>query len=303
VKKNIHIIIASIIFSFIIWGSISLSKDYYLTIRLPVKLINFPEGYTSGTRIPKTVSVKIKGNGWKLIAVNLGTESEFQIPAGSDSGRKFVNLYNYLSENQWLTSDMEVLEISPDTISFFVEKLTEKKLAVSSDLDLNFAPGYGLATAVQVNPESTLVSGPVTLLGNLESIPTQRRKFQNLDSRRTEIIGLRDLPGMSYETNSIAVTLNVQKIVDKNFENLPVDVVDVPGDRDVVLLPNRVNIGVRGGIDILGRLGLEDFRAYVYYRDVVLDTLGSVSLRFETPENVRLFFTKPERLRYIIKKF
>jgi hypothetical protein len=303
VKKNLHIIIASVIFSLILWGSVSLSKDYYVTIQLPVRITNFPEGYASGTRIPKIISIKIKGNGWKLIAVNLGTESEFQVPAGPDSGKKFINLYNYLSENQWLTSDMEVLEISPDTISFFVEKVIEKKLAVEPSLELNFSPGYGLASEIRINPESTLVTGPRSLLSSLKSIPTINRKFSNLDSRRTEIIELRNLPGMKYETGSIAVTLNVQKIVDKNFENLPVEVIDVPGDRDVVLLPNRVSIGVRGGIDILGRLNLDDFRAYVFYRDVVLDTIGSVTPRLETPQNIRLFFTRPERLRYIIKKF
>jgi hypothetical protein len=35
----------------------------------------------------------------------------------------------------------------------------------------------------------------------------------------------------------------------------------------------------------------------------VIDTLGSVIPRLSYPENTQLIFTKPERLRYVIKKF
>ncbi|MDO8548833.1 MAG: hypothetical protein Q7S39_01605, partial [Ignavibacteria bacterium] len=116
-RKNIHIVIISLFFSFLLWGSISLSKDYYITVDIPVNIINFPQGYSSGTKLPDKISAKIRGKGWKLIAVNLGAESEYIISAGNDTGRKYINLYNSLSENQWLASDMEVLDLSPDTLS------------------------------------------------------------------------------------------------------------------------------------------------------------------------------------------
>ncbi len=78
---------------------------------------------------------------------------------------------------------------------------------------------------------------------------------------------------------------------------------DVPPDRDVILLPNKISCNVRGGIDILGKLEKDQFRAFVFYRDVVLDTLGNVIPHIEHPVNTTLKYIKPERLRYIIKKF
>jgi hypothetical protein len=114
---------------------------------------------------------------------------------------------------------------------------------------------------------------------------------------------LKELPGMSFDVSNVMVTLDIQKIVDKNFDNLPVAVLDIPADREVVLLPNRITVGLRGGINILGKLNEEDIRVFVYYRDVVLDTLGNVNPQVEIPQNTNLLYTSPERLRYIIKKF
>ncbi len=302
-RKNIHIVIISLFFSFLLWGSISLSKDYYITIDVPLKIVNFPEGYSSGTKLPEKISAKIRGNGWKLVGVNLGSESEYVVSAGNDTGRKYINLHNYLSENQWLSSDMEVIDLSPDTLTLYIEKLRDKKVKIEPVLDLKFKPGYGLAEDIQMFPESTYVSGPTSYIRKINVVPTEKIELVDLDSKVIEQVGLKDITGMSYSVNKVTLSFDVQKIVDKNFDNLPVSVIDIPGDREVVLLPNRISVNIRGGINILGKLNENEIKAYVYYRDVVLDTVGSVAPHIEIPSNTSLIFTKPERLRYIIKKF
>ena len=302
-KKNIHIIIISLLFSIILWGSISLSKDYYITVHFPVKIVNFHEGYTSGSTLPSKISAKIKGTGWKLLSLNLGSESEYIVSAGGDTGRKYINLYNSLSENQWLASDMEVIDLSPDTLSIRIEKMGRKKVKIDPEITLDFKDGYGLAEDIQINPESTYVSGPVSYLKNLTSIPTEQKVLKGLDSKIVDHVSLKDIRGMSYAQNLVSIYLDVQKIVDKNFDNIPVSVLDLPTDREVVLLPNRVSIGVHGGVNILGKLNEDQLKAYVYYKDVVLDTVGSVVPKIETPDNTSIMYVKPERLRYIIKKY
>lgn len=302
-KKNIHIIIISVFFSFILWGSISLSTDYYITIDVPVKVINYPPNYSSGTRLPEKISAKIRGNGWKLISLNLSRDLEYHVSAGNDTGKKYINLYNSLADNPWLASDMEVLDLNPDTLSIYIERVTEKVVRIHPDIDLNFKSGYGLASDIRLVPESTRVTGPAGLLRNLDFIRTERVEFSELDSRTFRQVKLGEMPGTVYSVKTATLDLDVQKIVDKNFDNLPVSILDIPADREVVLLPNRVTIGVRGGINIIGKLTDENFRVYIYYRDVVLDSLGSVIPYIETPGNTSLVFVKPERLRYIIKKF
>lgn len=302
-KKNLHIIIISFLFSAILWASISLSNDYYATFQIPLKLVDFQQGLTSGSKLPDKVSIKVKGKGWKLITAKLGSESEYVVTANGDTGRKYINLTNYLSENQWLSSDVEVIDISPDTLTFNIEKLTHKKLKIEPNVEVSFREGYGLASEVTILPDSEIVYGPVSELKNMNSISTELVKLDNVSDKIEMRVGLEKKSGMSFTDNSVILSMNVQRIVDKVFEGIPVNILDVPKDREVVLLPNKIDISVHGGIDILGKLTEDEFRAYVNYRDVVLDTLGGVIPSIETPKNVIIQYIKPDQLRYIIKKF
>jgi len=109
--------------------------------------------------------------------------------------------------------------------------------------------------------------------------------------------------GFIYRANLIEVVLDIQRIVDKQFENISVDVIDIPPRKEVVLLPNKIGFNVRGGIEILGKLKPDQFRAYVRYQSLVQDTTGSVTPILEMPKNVTLQYLKPDRLRYVIRSF
>ena len=302
-KKKIPIIIIALIFSVILWVSISLSKDYYATFDIPLKIIDYPNGYTTGSSIPQKISVKLKGRGWKLASVNLGAESDYIVSAGSDSGRKFINISNYLSENQWLSSEMEVIDLYPDTLSFVVEKISEKKVIVIPDYDITFKSGYGLASKTKLVPDSVTLYGPESVLRNVVFAETEKIQLNNLDKIYSQQKLLKEIFGVEYRNNRIMVKLDVQKIIDNNYEEISVEVIDVPRDRDVVLLPNRITIGVRGGLEVVGKLSKDKIKARILYRDIVSDTLGSIVPTLELPENLSLYYTRPERLRYIIKKF
>ncbi|NNG27475.1 MAG: hypothetical protein HKM87_08110 [Ignavibacteriaceae bacterium] len=302
-RKKLYIFIAAVIFAIIFWGSISLSDSYYATIDVALKLVDFPEGYTTGSNLPENVSIKLKGEGWKLVTLNIGAESEYRISVESDSGLKYANLYNNLADNRWILSETEVIDIKPDTIAFIVERIVSKKVPVLVDLRLEFKPGYGLAGNILVAPDSVIVSGPVSIMKDLNEIFTVRKSMSSLDVKKVLKINLPKSAGITYSSNLIEVVLDVQRIVDKQFDNIPVDVLDVPKDISVVLLPNTVGCSVRGGVTVLGNLNEDQFKAYLYYSDIVNDTLGSVIPHLELPKNTSLMFIKPERVRYIIKTF
>jgi len=302
-KKNFHIIVISVIFSIILWVSISLSNDYYTTIKIPLKIVNFPPGYTTGTDIPNYISVKLKGQGWKLISFYIARESDYIISAGKEKGKKVINLNNYLSDNKWLSSDVDVIDITPDTVSFDLEKIVSKKVPIIPNLNLKFKDGYGLATPIRVYPESTVVYGPIDKIRKMHAASTVDEKLGNLDQKMEKNVLLADIPNVTYEKSYVTVGLDIEKIVEKSFDGIPVKVNDVPNDRQVLLLPNQISIGLRGGVDVLAKLAGFQFNAHVTYRNVILDTLGSVRPKIIIPENTDLIYTKPERLKYIIKKF
>ena len=302
-RKKLNIFIASVIFAVILWGSISLSDIFYTNVDVKLTLTNLPPGYTTGSPLPEKIQLRVKGQGWRLVSINVGPETEFKVSAGGDSGRQNINLYNYLESNRWLFSDIEIINIYPDSIKFFVERIISKRLPVVSGLELEYKPGYGLASDIIFKPDSVVLSGPISLLRMMKEIKTADKSLIALDSRVETEVNLPKMNGFNYSTNLIEVKLDVQRIVDKQFENISVDVIDIPPRKEVVLLPNKIGFNVRGGIEILGKLKPDQFRAYVRYQSLVQDTTGSVTPILEMPKNVTLQYLKPDRLRYVIRSF
>jgi hypothetical protein len=302
-RKKIYIFVAAIIFSFILWGSISLSDLYYTDVDLKLSLADFPPGYTTGSKIPETVSLRVKGQGWRLVSLNLGADYDFKISVNGDSGRKVIGVASNLNNNRWILSELEIIDIAPDTIVCDIEKIISRKLPVAPKLNLDFKPGYGLASALIFSPDSVTVSGPVGIVSKMQQVQTEEIEIASLDSKIQKIVPMPDIRGLKYSSQNVIVTLDVQRIIDRQIDGIKVEVLDVPPDKEVLLFPNKIDCSVRGGIEVLGKLSESDFKAFVYYKEVVLDTLGSILPSIESPENTNVLFTKPERLRYVIKSF
>lgn len=303
-KKNLYVIFLSISFSVILWVSISLSNDYKTNLRLPIKFFNVPEGYIPISPSAEKINVKVRGKGWNLITAMITAQNDYYVDAGNElKNNQVLDLRYFEAENTWLTSKFQILEITPATISFSFEKIGYAKLKIAPNLQLDFKTGYGLATDVVVIPESTAVSGPIQKVSEMIEIPTEFLKINDLNEKTEKIVELKNMPGLNYEVQKATIFLNVQRIVENSFDGINVKVLDIPVDRDVVLLPNKINISLRGGIDVLGKLEKDKIKATVHCRDVVLDTIGSVAPKLDIPDHTELVYIKPERLKYVIKKF
>lgn len=302
-KSKISIIVFSVLFSIIIWGSVTLSNEFFSTSSFDVNIINQPNGYASGKSNPQTVFVKLKAKGWQLISLSVGSKVNFNVSADNDSGKISVDPYNEIDENNWVSSGINILEINPREISFVVEKIKYKKLKVVPNAELSFSDGYGLATPINIYPDSVLVAGPTSILDTLKSIKNIRVKLTSADSKTSIITEVETLPGFTVDRNKVQLTFDVQRIVEKSFEGIKVVITDIPKDRDIVLIPNIIECNLRGGINILGKINSNQLYASISYSDIVYDTLGSIQPKVIIPNNTKRVYIKPERLNYIIKKF
>jgi YbbR domain-containing protein len=303
-NKKILTIISSILFSIILWGSVTLSNSYFTTIFVPVRLSNIPNGYGVGYKTLKETSLRIKGEGWKLISIALGNEEDFIVPAGNiDGDSKSVRLSNALGDNAWLSTGLQVFDISPDTMSYKLERIREKKVVIKPDVELNFKSEYGLVSPIKTIPESVVVYGPVSLLQKLQYVNTTNKIYSNLDEAVNEKVELKKLENINFNRYSCELKFDVQKIVDRKFDNLQVEVINVPKDQSIILMPSRISVVLRGGINLLGKLKAEEIRPYIDYGDIIKDTLGQIEPKLKIPFFSTIVDKSPEKFQYIIKKF
>ncbi len=267
-------------FSILIWGSVTLSEQFFSSTNLNVKIINQPTGYVCGSINPETISVKLKAKGWQLLSMSLGSEIDFLVSADNDSGIINVDPYNEISENSWFSAGMNIVEINPRVLSFFVEKIKYKKLKVEADADITFSEGYGLASPIKIYPDSVLVAGPASILDKKTSIKSQLVNISSADSKIKIVSDIETLPGFQTLGSKVELTFDVQRIVEKSFKNIKVTIVGIPNDRDVVLIPNIIECSLRGGINILGKITPDQITTSVNYSEIVFDTLGSIQPKF-----------------------
>jgi hypothetical protein len=302
-KKNLPFIITALLLAIIIWFSISLSEQFYVTISIPLKIINIPDGYSIGNNVPETVQLRIKSRGWKILELQHISDPIFYASAVNDPGTSKINLKNSLAENGWLNSDIQVLEISPEVVPLNIDRTFSKILHIKSNINITFKNGYGLARPPVFTPDSLMVYGTKKSLEKMNFVLTAAANFEKTDAEFSTTIPLARIPGIDYEINTVECFFDVQKIVEREIENIPIEINNVPPDRKVVISPGQVNIGIHGGIDLLAKLQNVDFKVSIDYKDILNDTLGVLAPNVILPPYVEKIYLKPEFVKPIIKKY
>jgi hypothetical protein len=302
-KKNLHIIIISTLFSIIIWVSISLSNDYFTTLRVPIKIINIPESNGIASSIPDDIALRIRGRGWKLFGMNFGSDYEYLISAENKSGKISLRASNSLGENPWLNSEIQIMDYAPTSFELLIEKLASKKVKINPVFELEYKDGFGLASDIKLLPDSVTISGAESIIAKIDAVSTELSKFDVLENKVSEYVVLKNIPQVGFNKNMVRIDFDVQKIVESEISNLEVTVIDIPTDRDILLLPNRITASLRGGINIVSKADQSKIKFFIQYSDLISDTIGSVKPSYELPPHTQLVYTKPDRIRYIIKKY
>lgn len=284
------------------WVFISLSGEYFYTVKLPVTFSNIPEGFAVSNYSDEEVSISLKGQGWQLAQMTLGSTPEFIVTVDGTSGEHRISLRNALDQNRWLSSAVQINEFSPDEIRYRIEELAEKKVPVVPNAVFNFKEGYGLVADSKVTPESVVVRGPRSIIQNLAEVQTEQKTYSSVDNTKTENVNLESLANIEYDIDRVQLSFDVQKIVDKEFQNVLVEVKSIPPSKNLTVYPERISVILRGGINLLGKLNPDEIKVNINFNQAIRDTLGFLVPNVEVPEFTQLVDTKPNKLEYIIQQ-
>ncbi len=286
-----------------LWVFVSLSDDYSTTFKLPVIINNIPEGYALKELSNPYVVVTLKGQGWQLAQLSFGVDHDLSVKCEDNKQLRKVSVRNALEQNDWLTSTLQVTLVSPEQIEYRLEKTSSKKVPIVEDLLLNYNSGYGLVSDIEVFPDSVTIYGPKSLVKGIDEVKSVRTEFVGLDKSVNQVVMLQGIEHIKYNRAEAVIRFEVQKIVDKVFENVKVIRKNVPPSRDLSLFPENINLVLRGGINHLAGLTNNDIKAHVRFRQALEDTLGSIEPVIEIPPFTTLIDVKPNRLEYIIKQY
>ncbi|MBU1096625.1 MAG: hypothetical protein CVV23_14290 [Ignavibacteriae bacterium HGW-Ignavibacteriae-2] len=301
-KYKLITIISITIFSAMLWVFVSFAGDYSTTLKIPIKFEGVPEGYSINQLSAKEVTINVKGQGWQLAQLTFGVTNSLTINI-EDKKQNVINVRKAIEQNSWATSNLQVNLVEPENISYTLEKINYKTVRINPIILLDFKPGYGRVSEIKLNPDTLLISGPRSLIKNIDFVNTQELYLEDLEKNVSVELLLAKLDNTYFSTEKISVEFEVQKIVDKTFENIPVVRKGVPSSRELFLYPEKVNVILRGGIKMLGTLEASQIKLSIDYSQALEDTVGTIEPSIQIPEYTTIIDIRPKRLDYIIKQY
>jgi len=302
-KNKIIPITFIIIFSLILWGSVTLSEYYVEIITVPIELVDLPKNYSPSYLSNPEITLKVKAKGWELAKLILTGEHSFYVSAHHRIGKFKVDLRNEIENNLWLTSAFNVLEISPVIFEYEIDKTVTKKVSIKPNVKINFAENYDLVSDIILTPSEVEISGPASILQNVNYVETDSVVFNNVNEKIVYEINLKSINGVNFSINKCKIEFDVQKIVERAFDDLFVEIRNVPPSKELNLYPSKVSVILRGGINRLGKLTNDSIKVYVDYWDAIRSEENMIEPVVEIPEFTKLLDVKPKKLEFIIKQY
>lgn len=285
-----------VLLSSILWLSLTLGEQRTQRLRLPVEVVDTPEGQALAEVPPSQVRVQVQGRGLDLIRLLYNPPV---VEVSATTGR--VNVEEEIDLPQG--SPVRLESVTPASFEVKLDSLAARKVPVESRVQIQLADAYELIEPPELTPDSAEVKGARSVLVAMDAWPTVSRRIDNLRDTVEVQVPLVDTLRRLVDVQPEVVTLVARagRFVEETRE-VEVEVTGVPSGQDLVSLqPASIRIRYRVLFeDLFKARRSSEFFATVSYDQIRSDTTGYVMPRVGVPSD--LLIREPEpippRLRY-----
>lgn len=312
-NKNVGVFLIFLILSTIFWLLNELEDVYVSNISYPVKYTDPPKEKVFVGDLHSQLDLKIEGTGFNLLEYRIGKQLmpiEFSVNSydlntiGEGQEEKYYILTNSIRSSlaQQLSSDLNILDISPDTLFFQFAKETQKKLPVVSTIDYSFDKQLMLKGDISIEPDSVTVIGPTKILDTISEIKTEHKKLEGITQTTFITVPLKKHHSqLQYSVKTVNITIPVEQFTEGEMRKELV-VKNLPDSVVLRTFPRTIRITYLVGLSNYENLIPELFKATVDYKDIEKDS-DKIPVKIEkTPDYLKSYSYNPHKVDYIIEK-
>ena len=198
-KKNFKADRRFIVFLFfvaistIFWLLNQLEDEYETDIQLPIRYSEFPQDKILISELPDYFTLRVKAHGFKLLEYKISNKFlPYPINVNSltlkmMSEERYLKLYaltRILKDDveRKLSSELEIISISPDTLYFDFAERVFKKVPVVSRLNPIPATQFMVDDDIALIPDSIIISGANHIIDTTYQVFTQKRELVDLEA-------------------------------------------------------------------------------------------------------------------------
>lgn len=304
----------SLLLSGLFWLLISLSKEYVDEVQIPVQYNGIPDDVLVANEPELVVTAEVRGFGFDLMWNWLKIES-LKLPIdASPSNLPTLNgngsEWHYFVTNSKNNRNMEtgddqvqILNVSPDTIFFLFKPKYMKLVPVRLDADISFQKQFGMDGTVVIEPDSVMITGPREVVDTIRFILTDKQTFTDLDESVTAevgLIGTRELSNISFDKTSVRVEVNVVEYTEGTV-SVPVSV-NSDGRNSVQIFPQEVELKYLVPLPDFDKIQPAQFEVSVTLDDEAKHNSRLIVAVDRFPANVKQVRVNPPQVEFIIQK-
>lgn len=305
------IFLISLLIASALWFSKAIGKRYETTVSMPIQYTNMPTNKALVKTPPTSIKVKMEAYGYTLLRhkINLTINPinfNFSSFTNKQTLSKGVNTYK-ITTNQYITqfskqvsSEINILEISPDTLVFEFDDIVSKSVPIKAQIELSFENQYFLSDSLHFTPHLIEISGPNSIIDTINFVETKALHFKNLNTTVNQNASLTEIPGVNLSTKRVELKIPVSLYTEYN-NKVKLQKINVPDSLNLVTFPGYVDITCIVAFDKYANLKASGFVITVDYNDITPNIEKLPVKIINKPAYIKSMNILPSEVEFIIE--
>lgn len=317
-KRNIKVDRRLIVFLFfvalstIFWFLNQLEEDYVTEISLPIRYSEFPKDKILVNDLPDHFDLRVKAHGFKLLEYKISNKflpypinvNKLTLRMHSQSSFiKFFALTRLLKDDieQKLSSELEIVSISPDTLYFDFADRIFKKVPVVSKLNPIPATQYMINGEIKFAPDSITISGANPIIDTIDCVYTKMLDLKDLDANFNDEIKIEKIKNVDFSNDEVDVAINVEKFTE-GTQKIKLNLINVPDSLILRIFPKDINVTYFVTLSEYEKVLPQLFEAVIDYNEIE-DHNNALSVKIiNQPDYIKSLRYNPKSVEYIIER-
>lgn len=310
--KRLIIFLFFVVLSTIFWFLNQLEEEYLTEISLPVRYTNFPTDKILVNDLPNHFDLRIRAHGYKLLEYKISNKFlPFSINVNSLALRMQNNsgvtklfaltrLLNKDIEDQ-ISSELEIVSISPDSLHFEFADRVFKKVPVISLLNIVPETQYMIRGNILFTPDSITISGAKPIIDTIAYVYTEKIDFTELNANFNDDIDLKTINNIEFSEDEVDVNINIEKFTEGSHK-IKLNIINVPDSLIIRTFPKEITVTYFVALSDYEKVLPQLFEAVVDYNEIQHQGNKLQITIKNSPEYIKTLRFNPKSVEYIIEK-
>ena len=240
--------IVSVLIALGMWLVVVAGHEEMKEMTVPVKLINVPKDYIAMSDYTN-VTITIKGAARLLQGLE---NSDVLLNIDVASFPEGQSIRRILPADFKTPLRMEVVDVKPNSLIVTIDKLVSKEVRVLPSVIGDVDSGYEVEN-ITLKPNTAVITGASSVVSHLENISTMQINLSDRSENFALNVSMKEYDGITkIEPDMVEVRVKLkEKLVEQDFNNVPVECMNLKSNLHVVNTPSLDFVKVRGREDVI----------------------------------------------------